>query len=45
VDIRDDKWRDPNVAPISVKTCTDAQLSDNQITLQCGDEQYAFSLQ
>ena len=44
VDSRDDKWRDQNIDPISVKTCTGAQFSNDQIILECDGEQYGFSL-
>ena len=42
---RDSKWRDATVSPVSVKTCTNAQLNHDQIILQCGDEQHVFPLQ
>lgn len=41
---RDSKWRDVYVSPVTVKTCTNAQLNHDQIILQCDDTQHVFPL-
>ncbi|MCV0367579.1 MAG: hypothetical protein K5798_10015 [Nitrosopumilus sp.] len=42
---QDSKWRDTTVSPVSVRMCTNVQLNNEQIFLQCDGEPYVFPLQ